>query len=78
MALCFRCGVNETGKLIDKVPVCTPCMLKDAKGNRNRVTDYSALTPINQKKTNPVARVRHAHAKQKRGAAPLKHPVGRP
>jgi hypothetical protein len=34
---------NETGKLIDGVPVCAACMLEDARGNGFRVIDYSFL-----------------------------------
>ena len=46
---CLRCPKlgrekpNETGKLIDGVPVCSTCLLQDAKGNRNHVIDYSFL-----------------------------------
>lgn len=48
--LCYRCGKNETAKIIDGVPVCVDCMLRDAKANRGRVPDYSALTPIGLQK----------------------------
>ena len=41
---CSKCD-NETGKLIDGVPVCKDCMLKDAAGNRGRVIDYSKKMP---------------------------------
>jgi hypothetical protein len=46
---CLRCPErgnkepNETGKLIDGVPICSVCMLADATKNRGKVIDYSYL-----------------------------------
>lgn len=46
---CLRCPelgrkeANETGKLINGLPVCSECMIQDALGNRGHVIDYSFL-----------------------------------
>ena len=44
--ICLRCGKNETEKKIDGKPICTPCMMKDAKDNHGRVIDYSGLKAV--------------------------------
>lgn len=50
MELCLRCGKNETCKLVDGVPICSECMLKDAAENKGRVIDYSGLKPKSPKR----------------------------
>lgn len=57
---CLRCTFynrepDETGKLIDGVPVCRDCMLQDAKNNRGRVIDYSFLKGSTTSMTEPKA-----------------------
>lgn len=75
--LCWRCGLAQTGKLIDGKPVCETCMLSDARANHGIVPNYSDLTPVGRKHdtpapaTKPKAPRSPVHGEAKAADAPL-------
>ena len=70
MSICLRCKKTETTKVIDGVPVCQACMLKDAANNKGCVIDYSSLrAPVPKRETvspeRPTSEREPAKAKSK-------------